>query len=69
MQSFTPGAFVAALARAGLEPIRLGPKEGLALINGTQFMIALGCLALHDALNLCKHADIAASMFTEIDSL
>jgi histidine ammonia-lyase len=39
--------------------------EGLALINGTQLMIALGALALNDALNLCKHADIAASMSLE----
>jgi len=43
----------------------LDSGEGLALINGTQFMIALGSLALHDALNLCKHADIAASMSLE----
>ncbi|WP_320040670.1 histidine ammonia-lyase [uncultured Desulfobacter sp.] len=54
-----------ALAAKNIEPLELGAGEGLALINGTQFMLALGCLALHDALNLCKHADIAASMSLE----
>ena len=54
-----------ALERRGIAPLELAAGEGLALINGTQFMIALGCLALHDALNLCKHADIAASMSLE----
>ncbi len=58
-----PGA--QALAAKNLAPVELGAGEGLALINGTQFMIALGCLALYDALNLCKHADIAASMSLE----
>ena len=58
-----PGA--KALAAKHIAPLELGAGEGLALINGTQFMIALGCLALHDALNLCKHADIAASMSLE----
>ena len=54
-----------ALAARGIAALELEAGEGLALINGTQFMIALGCLALHDALNLCKHADIAASMSLE----
>jgi len=54
-----------ALAARGVAPLVLEAGEGLALINGTQFMIALGCLALYDALNLCKHADIAASMSLE----
>jgi len=58
-----PGA--KALAAKDIEPLELGAGEGLALINGTQFMLALGCLALYDALNLCKHADIAASMSLE----
>ena len=38
-----------ARARAGLAPIELAAKEGLALINGTQYMTALGALALRDA--------------------
>ncbi|WP_022664059.1 histidine ammonia-lyase [Desulfospira joergensenii] len=54
-----------ALEAKGISPLELQAGEGLALINGTQFMIALGCLALHDALNLCKHADIAAGMSLE----
>ena len=54
-----------ALREKLIKPLVLEAGEGLALINGTQFMIALGCLALHDALNLCKHADIAASMSLE----
>ena len=54
-----------ALREKLIKPLVLSAGEGLALINGTQFMIALGCLALHDALNLCKHADIAASMSLE----
>ena len=58
-----PGA--RALARKNIAPLELDAGEGLALINGTQFMIALGCLALYDALNLCKHADIAAAMSLE----
>ncbi|MCG8632223.1 MAG: histidine ammonia-lyase [Desulfobacterales bacterium] len=54
-----------ALKLKNIPPLELAAGEGLALINGTQFMIALGCLALHDALNLCKHADIAAAMSLE----
>ncbi|MCD4719981.1 MAG: histidine ammonia-lyase [Desulfobacula sp.] len=54
-----------ALKEKSIKPLELAAGEGLALINGTQFMIALGCLALHDALNLCKHADIAAGMSLE----
>ncbi len=54
-----------ALRQKGIRPLELDSGEGLALINGTQFMLALGCLALYDALNLCKHADIAASMSLE----
>lgn len=56
---------VRALRKKAIKPLVLEAGEGLALINGTQFMIAHGCLALYDALNLCKHADIAASMSLE----
>jgi histidine ammonia-lyase len=55
----------AALAAAGLEPVTLAAKEGLALINGTQYMASLGALAVHDALALCKVADIAGAMSLE----
>ena len=54
-----------ALLTAGLQPIALGGKEGLALINGTQIMTAVGTLVWHDAANLMKAADIAAAMSLE----
>lgn len=44
------------------EPLILDAKEGLALINGTQFMSAIGCIALIDSENLLKHADLIATM-------
>ena len=54
-----------ALARHGLDAVALEAKEGLALINGTQYMLALGSLALIDAENLAVHADIAGAMSLE----
>jgi len=54
-----------ALAKAGLEPIVLQAKEGLALINGTQYMTGLGVLAAQRALDLCVIADIAGAMSVE----
>lgn len=49
----------------GLKPIELGPKEGLALINGTQFILAHGVLVV-EKLNSClKHADIIGAMMIE----
>ncbi|NLG78684.1 MAG: histidine ammonia-lyase [Firmicutes bacterium] len=54
-----------ALGRAGIEPLVLRPKEGLALINGTQAMTAIGTLALHDAEALAATADAAASLSIE----
>jgi histidine ammonia-lyase len=53
------------LRRVGLSPIVLEAKEGLALINGTQFMASLGVLALLDAERLCRVADIAGAMSLE----
>ncbi len=55
-----------ALERCGLQPIRLLAGEGIALINGTQVMTALGALAVLDALQLAKLIDIAASMSLEV---
>ncbi|MGI6097376.1 MAG: histidine ammonia-lyase [Dethiobacteria bacterium] len=55
----------AALNAAGLEPLTLQEKEGLALINGTQVMTALAALAVHDALNLLKAADIISALTLE----
>ena len=57
----------AALDRAGLRPITLGPKEGLALINGTQPSTAVLALALVEARQLTRAADIAAAL--SIDAL
>ncbi|MBS1904000.1 MAG: histidine ammonia-lyase [Bacteroidetes bacterium] len=54
-----------ALTKFGIEPLRLGAKEGLALINGTQMMSALGSLSLMKAQRLADLADIAASMSFE----
>ncbi len=54
-----------ALAEHGIEPATLGPKEGLALINGTQLMAAYGANAVIRALRLAKHADIIAAMSLE----
>jgi len=54
-----------AFQKAGLRPLKLTAKEGLALINGTQYMSALGSLALLDAFELFKCASIAAAMTFE----
>ena len=58
-----PGA--RALARAGLSPIELAPKEGLALTNGTAFMVALGCLAVEEAENAVFAANVAGALTLE----
>ena len=55
-----------ALRKCSIEPVDLQAGEGLALINGTQMMTAIGALALIDIISLCKHADIAASMSLEV---
>ncbi len=54
-----------ALKAAGLEPWVLRPKEGLALINGTQLMTAVGLLALADARAVLAAAEVAAAMSIE----
>ena len=53
------------LAEAGIEPITLGPKEGLSLLNGTEGMLALGCLAVHRARNLVDADDSACALSVE----
>ena len=63
--ALVPGA--QALAAAGLMPVVLGPKEGLALINGTQVSTAVLALALAGAERLSRAADIAAAL--SIDGL
>lgn len=47
------------------KPIRLGPKDGLALINGTAVMAALGCLGLQRAKSIAKIADISSALTLE----
>ena len=54
-----------ALSDADLAPITLAGKEGLALINGTQVMTAIGALACYDGEMLIKAADIAAALSLE----
>ncbi|HXG39283.1 MAG TPA: histidine ammonia-lyase [Bacteroidota bacterium] len=54
-----------ALKKAQLSPVRLSAKEGLALINGTQMMTAYAALAVHQARQLCKIADIAGALSVE----
>src|SRR5690554_659096 len=54
-----------ALAAAGLEPVRLAEKEGLALINGTDGMLGMLVLAAHDLERLWRTADVAAAMSVE----
>jgi histidine ammonia-lyase len=51
-----------ALRRAGIEPIVLHPKEGISLINGTQAMLAIGCLELDAAQTLADTADVVSAL-------
>jgi histidine ammonia-lyase len=53
------------LASLGLQPLELGPKEGLALINGTQFIAAHGIKFIEKFQNCLDHADIIAAMNLE----
>jgi histidine ammonia-lyase len=54
-----------ALGRAGLEPLRLTAKEGLALINGTHLMAAVGALAVTDADRVLEAAVVACALSLE----
>src|SRR5215210_1957336 len=54
-----------ALAAAGLEPTRLAAKEGLSLVNGTQFMAAYGALGIVRARRLAQTADLACALSLE----
>ena len=58
-----PGA--EALAKAGLTPITLGPKEGLGLINGTQFSTALALVALFDGWRSVQAALVTSCLSTD----
>lgn len=61
--SVMPGA--AALAAAGLKPVTLGPKEGLALINGTQFSTAFALAGLFGAWAAAQSALITSALTTD----
>ena len=54
-----------ALAAAGIAPISLEAKEGLSLLNGTQFMAAIACLAVTDGEALLDSADVIGAMSLE----
>ena len=53
------------LRAVGLSPIRLGPKEGLAIVNGTAMSAAAGALAIHDTTQLVFLAQILTAMSVE----
>lgn len=55
-----------ALKKAGLTPIKLASKEGLALVSGTTSVTALGALALYDMIKSAKCADIIAACSLEV---
>ncbi len=58
-----PGSI--AMEKAGIKPVKLKAKEGLSLCNGTQAMTSVGTLAVYDAMNLAKIADIAGALSAE----
>ncbi len=60
-----PAPAAEVLREHGLDPVPLGAKDGLALINGTQFMAAVGAEALARALRLAATADVVAAMTLE----
>src|SRR5256885_185551 len=59
------GSAADALGAAGLSPLVLGPKEGLALINGTDGILGMLLLALQDLDSLLRVADVTAAMSVE----
>lgn len=54
-----------ALERAGIRPLTLASKEGISLVNGTQGMLAIGCLGLVAAETLAQAADLVCAMTTD----
>lgn len=62
---FVRASSAAALKAAKLQPITLGPKEGLCLINGTQLTAALAAKAWSEANALLEHANMATAMMIE----
>lgn len=67
-QAFTPGGLLPAheaLAQAGLAPLTLGAKEGLALLNGTQFSTAYALAGLFEAETLFRSALVTGALSTD----
>uniref|UniRef100_A0A8R1HZV4 Histidine ammonia-lyase n=1 Tax=Caenorhabditis japonica TaxID=281687 RepID=A0A8R1HZV4_CAEJA len=54
------------LKKNNLEPLELGPKEGLALINGTQMVTALGAYTVERAQNIARQADVIAALSLDV---
>ncbi|PSN36969.1 Histidine ammonia-lyase [Blattella germanica] len=54
------------LTAHGLTPMRLGPKEGIALINGTQLITSLGAEAVERAYYIARQADVVAALTLEV---
>ncbi|MDH5482097.1 MAG: histidine ammonia-lyase [Candidatus Bathyarchaeota archaeon] len=54
-----------AMEKAGIKPVKLKSKEGVALNNGTQVMTAIAALTIHDAENLIKTAEVATALTLE----
>lgn len=50
----------------GLEPVVLGPKEGIALINGTQLITSIGAEAVERAVHIARQADVVAALSLEV---
>ncbi|EER18889.1 Histidine ammonia-lyase, putative [Perkinsus marinus ATCC 50983] len=65
-QSAEPKPAGEVLERHGLEPLQLGPKEGLALINGTQLISSLGSEAVMRSINVARCADITCALSLEV---
>jgi histidine ammonia-lyase len=53
------------MSSSGIKPIKLGPKEGLALINGTQFILSFAVKAVQRMHNCLEAADIIGAMTLE----
>mgnify|MGYP005983574073 CR=1 FL=1 len=50
----------------GLKPLVLGPKEGVALVNGTQLITSIGAEAVERAQRIAKQADVVAALTLEV---
>jgi histidine ammonia-lyase len=64
-EQLTVNSSLTSLKKAGLKPLKLTAKEGLALINGTQMMTAFASLIIHEAKQLMKLADISCALSVE----